>query len=183
MICPQYITTGLETAFARIQRERMADMPLLNPALEVKAVGFIEWEDHCLGVLITPWFMNLMLIPREGDEWAEMPSGTKIHHQFPSGHYEFILGEEEGIGRYQMCSLFSPVFEFQSQEAAVATAEAVMQGLMDENNRLDKATAGGQARDIDAGRGDETPPSLTQRIDKPMSRRELLRGAFLGSKA
>ena len=70
--------------------------------------------------------MNLMLLPLADDEWAALPSGTKINRPFPSGTYEFILGEEEGVGRYLMCSLFSPVFEFQNQEAAVATAEAVI---------------------------------------------------------
>ena len=58
MICPD----------TRIQRERMADIPLLNPALEVQAVGFSVWEAYCLGVLITPWFMNLMLLPLAGDK-------------------------------------------------------------------------------------------------------------------
>ena len=125
MICPDTLSAGLKTAFTRIQRERMADMPLLNPALKVQAVGFSVWEEYCLGVLITPWFMNLMLLPLAGDEWAELPSGTRINRSFPSGIYEFILGEEERVGRYLMYSLFSPVFEFQNQEAAVVTAEAV----------------------------------------------------------
>ena len=45
---------------------------------------------------MTPWFMNLVLLPLRGDEWAELPSGTTINQVFPSGSYEFILGEEEG---------------------------------------------------------------------------------------
>jgi len=194
VICPEYLSVGLETAFTRIQRERMTGMPVLNPVLEVQAVGFRVWENGCLGVLITPWFMNLMLLPLDGDAWAELPSGTKINRSFPSGTYEFILGEDEVIGPYQMCSLFSPVFEFQNQEAAVATAEAVLEGLMDTANRdvvstrereilkIWRGEEGAAAAVADADGEAVSRPSLEERIQKPISRRDLLRGAFLGDK-
>ena len=191
MICPDTLSAGLEAAFTRIQRERMADIPLLNSALEVQSVGFSVRESYCLGVLITPWFMNLMLLPLAGDEWAELPSGTRINKSFPSGTYEFILGEEEGVGRYLMCSLFSPVFEFQNQEAAVVTAEAVLHSLMDETRRDDVSSREREISRIWSGEDASTAavavaggeeanrPSLEERIQKPISRRDLLRGAFL----
>ena len=196
MVCPDTVSAGLEAAFTRIQHERMRDVPLLNPALAVQAVGFRVWEDYCLGVLITPWFMNLMLLPLDGDVWAALPSGTKINQSFPSGTYEFILGEETRIGRYLMYSLCSPVFEFHNQEAAVVTAEAVMEGLMDAENRDvvsvreqeirkiwrgDKEAAAAVA-DADADGEAVNRPSLEERIQKPVSRRDLIRGAFLGDK-
>jgi [NiFe] hydrogenase assembly HybE family chaperone len=132
-----------------------------------------------------------MLLPLAGDEWAELPSGTKINKSFPSGTYEFILGEEEGVGRYLMCSLFSPVFEFQNQEAAVVTAEAVLQSLMDETRRDDVSTREREISKIWSGEDASTAavavaggeeanrPSLEERIQKPISRRDVLRGAFL----
>ncbi|MBL8328485.1 MAG: [NiFe]-hydrogenase assembly chaperone HybE [Rubrivivax sp.] len=40
--------------------------------------------------------------------------------------FDFIGAEEDGIGCYEACSLFSPMFEFADQEAALATAQAVM---------------------------------------------------------
>jgi [NiFe] hydrogenase assembly HybE family chaperone len=194
MSCPAYLTAALEAAFIRIQCERMADVPLLNPDLAVQAVGFRDWEGYCLGVLITPWFMNLMLFPEDGTDWSGLPSGTRINHVFPSGNYAFIHGEEEGIGHYQMCSLFSPVFEFQTQEAAVATAKAVMEGLMDKANRAEIPTQLQEIRKIRGGE-DGAPgvdaiaegeagqrPTLTERITQPMSRRDILRGAFLAGK-
>ena len=194
MICPEYLSIGLESAFTRIQRERMTGLPVLNPALEVQAVGFRVWENCCLGVLITPWFMNLMLLPLEGDAWAELTSGTKVNRSFPSGTYEFIVGEEEGIGHYLMCSLFSPVFEFQDQEAAVVTAEAVMEGLMDAANRGVVSMREREIRKIWRGEeaaieavagadgGEANRPSIEERIQKPITRRDLLRGIFLGYK-
>ena len=191
MICPDYLTQGLEQVFSRIETERMQGIPILNPALRVKAVGFQAWQGHCLGVLITPWFMNLMLLPSEGDAWQGMKPGDKQLHQLPSGPYEFILGEEPGVGRYQTCSLFSPVFEFADQETAEATAEAVMQALMEPENRDSVSTRESEIErrwrgepeaqeaesSIEADTDTETPSlSLEERLEQPLSRRDLLRG-------
>jgi len=184
MICPEYFTEGLEVHFRRIERERMQGLPLLNTALQVKAVGFRHWQDRCLGVLITPWFMNLMLLPAEGDDWEELQIGDKQLHQLPSGPYEFILGEEAGIGRYLICSLFSPMFEFADQATAVATAEAVMQGVMDEKNRDTLSTCEAEISRQWSGETPEAPEpeaaaavkGLSERLEQPISRRALLRG-------
>lgn len=84
----------------------MRGVPVLNSALRVEAVGFTPWLGNCLGVLITPWFMNLMLLPDQGGEWEELAVGVRVTQVFPSGAYGFIVCSEEGIGRYLMCSLF-----------------------------------------------------------------------------
>ncbi|MES9853961.1 MAG: [NiFe]-hydrogenase assembly chaperone HybE [Candidatus Thiodiazotropha sp. L084R] len=186
MICPAYLIEGLEQQFREIESHRMQGLPLLNPALQVKAVGFCEWNNHCLGVLITPWFMNLMLIPHEGDSWKDRQLGEKELHHLPSGPYEFILGEEEGIGRYQMCSLFSPVFEFADQETAVETAEQVMLGLMDEKNhdgistRESEITRRWQGETEEEAEtntdnaSEDQSPGISKRLQQPLTRRELL---------
>jgi [NiFe] hydrogenase assembly HybE family chaperone len=170
--------------FEKIHRERMAGVPILNPALRVQGVGFRCWQGHCLGVLITPWFLNLMLLPSEADVWDELRVGEKVTHQFPSGPYEFILGQEEGVGRYQMCSLFSPVLEVEDQAAAVAVAEAVMQGLMDEENRDDTSMREGEIAHIWRGESQseqEPDPEPDERLlERSISRRDLLRGQLSG---
>ncbi len=43
---------------------RMRGLPIVNPALAVEAVGFAPWEGHWLGVMVTPWFINLTLLLR-----------------------------------------------------------------------------------------------------------------------
>ena len=149
---------------------------MLNPALEVKAVGFRGWRGRCLGVLITPWFMNLMLLPAEGDEWEELQIGTRQLHNLPSGDYEFILGEEAGIGRYLSCSLFSPMFEFADQGAALATAEAVMTALMQPLNRDGAATGEAARSEGPVAQGGE----LSRRLARPLSRRALLHRRLRG---
>jgi [NiFe] hydrogenase assembly HybE family chaperone len=124
----------LEETFKLIQRERMEGLPFLNSALRVEAIGFTPWGRGAVGVLLTPWFMNLMLLPGE-EEWSGLQVGAKVSHRFDSGCYEFTVGDEPGIGRYQMCSLFSPMGQFADHAAAVATATEVMRGLMDSDNR------------------------------------------------
>jgi [NiFe] hydrogenase assembly HybE family chaperone len=186
------LTRRLESAFNRIWQQRMTDVPMLNPALGVEAVGFREWQGRSLGVMITPWFMNLMLLPGDGDDWSALSSGAIELHAFPSGRYEFIVGDEDEIGPYQMCSLFSPVFEFADHEAAVATARAVMDAVMDEANNDGISTRAKEIESIWSGEapapdnGDTEPlttstpkKSLSERVAEPISRRELLRGSFL----
>lgn len=188
MICPDYLTPGVETVFRRIQHERMRDVPLLNPVLQVQCVGFRPWQSHCLGVLLTPWFMSLVLLPCDEHERDDLAVGRKVVHAFPSGDYEFIVGEESGIGRYLSCSLFSPMFEFPDQAVAVATAQAVMHGLMDEENREDLSMREQEIARIwrgDTGVDGELPdtgsadgPGLAERLEQTISRRDLLRGRF-----
>lgn len=107
----------------------MADVPVLNSALQVEAVSFMSWHEDWLGILITPWFMNLMLLPHMGKAWTGLVTGQAVVHAFPSGEYDFIVGQEAALGQYQSCSLFSPMFEFPDQACARATAQAVLANL------------------------------------------------------
>ena len=152
----ELLSRTLEDTFRAIERERMADVPILNPAIKVQAVGFQEWEGQLLGILITPWFMNLMLLPLDESEPAAA-SGESSPVDFPAGRFEFIHGEEAAIGAYQMCSLYSPVFDFEDHAAAVATAEAVLEQLFED----------------DEAEAEMQPPAEPP---KPVSRRALLRG-------
>ncbi len=173
----------VEQTFRNIHRERMQGLPFLNPALEVEAVGFMPWLNGYIGVLITPWFINLMLLPRD-ETWGDLQVGSKVTHRFDSGAYEFTVGQEPTIGNYQMCSLFSPAQEFADHTAAVATAKEVMQGLMDSNNRegltlheevIRKAWQG----EAGATKPDEpqtAAPTLSEKMAGSISRRDFLRG-------
>lgn len=48
------LVVALEQAFDIIHRERMADLPVVKPALTVRAIGFQERNGRWLGVLLTP---------------------------------------------------------------------------------------------------------------------------------
>jgi [NiFe] hydrogenase assembly HybE family chaperone len=139
---------------------RMRDLGFFNPALRVEAIGFAPWQAHWLGVMVTPWFINLMLLPREGPP-AVRP-GAKRGHRFPAGDYEFIGGHDAVIGAYEICSLFSPVLEFADHETAREVARLALGALLDP----DPETA--------------TPTEeSTAASGLPMSKRDFLRGRFL----
>jgi [NiFe] hydrogenase assembly HybE family chaperone len=120
----------LTRVFRRIAASGMATLPLSNPALDVEAAGFRQTGNgHWLGVLITPWAMNLLLLPASRASWPDKAAGETQIWRFPSGAYEFIVAAEEELGVYHLCSLFSPPHQFTSQAAARQTACAVLAGL------------------------------------------------------
>jgi len=133
-ICPDFFTIGLEKQFRRLlKKQRHAkQLKQINPKLKVQAVDFRHWQSRCLGIMVTPWFMNLMLLPNEGDEWQDLPIGNKSAYHFPSGDYEFVLAEEEGIGRYQVHPVFAPMLDFDDQETAIKIAQQALLILMSE---------------------------------------------------
>jgi [NiFe] hydrogenase assembly HybE family chaperone len=128
----EQISHTLETTFNEILTNRMRDLPIVNVALSVQAVGFNRFGENWLGILITPWFMNLLLLPSFDSNWNEQQAGTKIDIHFPYGTFEFTLGREAQLGTYALCSLFSPMFQFENQAAALTSAQAALQGLLAE---------------------------------------------------
>ncbi len=109
----------------------MRGVPMLNPALGVRALAFRPWQEHWLGVLVTPWFMNLVVAPRVRERWMPCGERESRHLVFPAGVYEFIGAQDPQLGPWMACSLFSPMFEFADMPSAEATALAVMQGLFE----------------------------------------------------
>jgi [NiFe] hydrogenase assembly HybE family chaperone len=126
----------LEAAF-RAAATRLTGLDFLNPALAVEAVGFAPWGGHWLGVLVTPWFMNLMLAPGDISLWQPLAQGEKRSYAFPAGTYEFIGAFEETAGEYQLCSLFSPVLEFEDHATARCVARLAREALFDPRNAED----------------------------------------------
>jgi [NiFe] hydrogenase assembly HybE family chaperone len=122
---------ALERHFEAIHHGPMAGLPMLNPALRVRALGFQPWNAHWLGVLVTPWFMNLVLMPRLAEHFPPCAERESRHLVFPAGVFEFIGAHDAGLGSWLACSLFSPMFEFADQAGAEATALAALQGLLD----------------------------------------------------
>lgn len=163
---------ALEAAFARIARTRMAGLPLNNPALQVKAVGFRTLDErHQVGVLIAPWAVNLVLLGDPLSRELHLAADRRRSWDFPAGSYEFMGGEEAECGPYQFCSLFSPAFEFDDQGTALAVAEEIMRNLFL-----------GTEADADDGR-ELARLSGRSPMQCKTSRRGFLRGVFGGLKA
>jgi [NiFe] hydrogenase assembly HybE family chaperone len=162
------VVQNLESVFSEIARTRMVDVPILNPALRVEAVGFRVWEGLWAGVLVTPWTINLVLLPGQDTRLDALALDEKKEWQFPSGKYEFMGLNEPAIGTCHICSLISPVTEFVTHEEALAVAQEIIIGLFaaqhDElASRIDEARLKGEA--------------ISQ---QNMSRRDFLRMPFLG---
>lgn len=130
-------TDALVTDFTEVWHAKMRDVPMVNKLLHVQAVGWKMHEGRPLGVLTSPWFMNLIQLPADGENWSDLVAGAKEVIGFPSGDYEFIHNTREMTGGYKACSLFSPMGEFNSQKQAVEVAEAVMLALFQEENRAE----------------------------------------------
>lgn len=118
----------LQNTFSTIAATRMKGVPVQNPALRVEAVGFAAVNDGGLGILITPWFMNLVRLPLSPNA-TTLGVGQKAEYAFGTERFEFIGALEDGIGAFETCSLFSPMFEFADHAAAVATAQEVLKLL------------------------------------------------------
>lgn len=125
---------ALEVLFNDIADTRMQGVPVKNPALKVQAVGFApvpQQPEMLQGVLVTPWFMNLVRLPLRnapatGPVLAERQKATR---PFGNTDFEFIGSFEARIGAFEVCSLYSPMFEFADHAAALATAQEVLNQL------------------------------------------------------
>jgi [NiFe] hydrogenase assembly HybE family chaperone len=126
---------ALESTFRAIAQQQMQGLPVLNPALSVEAVGFRPWNERWLGILITPWFMNLMLMPRVSATWLPIAEGESRRYVFPAGVFEFVGARHAALGDYQACSLFSPMFDFANHAGAHDTALAALDALFDPASR------------------------------------------------
>lgn len=115
----------LAEAFIRIGEESMKGIGLYNHNLNVETVGFRRWEDWLAGILVTPWFMNFVLLPTRPDQITGAV-GTKTRLVMPRGEITFTIGEVDEIGLYQASSLYSPMGRFDVQTVAATTAWAAI---------------------------------------------------------
>ncbi|WP_088278957.1 [NiFe]-hydrogenase assembly chaperone HybE [Ideonella sp. A 288] len=120
----------LEAVYRDIAATSMRGLPVLHPGLSVLAIGFepVPTEPGvALGVLVTPWFMNLLRLPLdEAATQAVLPVGVKAERDGGTHRFEFIGAQVPAFGAFEMASLFSPMAEFADQAAAVATAREVL---------------------------------------------------------
>jgi [NiFe] hydrogenase assembly HybE family chaperone len=119
----------LAAVYDEIAHGRMAGLPLMHPGLHVQAVGFVAREGGCLGVLLTPWFMNLVWCDAQPVSGEALALGAHRERDLGGQRLAFIGAHEPSLGAFEACALFSPMSEFADQAGAVATAEAVMVAL------------------------------------------------------
>jgi len=109
---------------------KVKGMPIYNPTLAVEAVGFRLYEGRQVGVIVTPWFMNLTVLPSAEDQTAWVAGGS-VRLVFPSGAYDFVVTNLDGVGLVGACSLFSTMFEFTDHEAAQLAATTIAEAVFE----------------------------------------------------
>ncbi len=168
-------TGRLVADFNEIWHSTMRDVPIVNKALRVEAIGFKKYEGVIMGVLISPWFMNLILLPDDSD-WSGLTIGDKEVIAFPSGEYEFIHNRREMTGGYKACSLFSPMGDFTSHKDATDVARAVMEAIFDPAHRAQSD----RAADIRARREAElaAPVDALAAVNPAPNRRAVITGGI-----
>lgn len=168
-------SAALVADFHEVFQAKMRDVPMVNHALHVQAVGFQPHEAGFLGVLVAPWFMNLVFLPPA--DRPVLPAGQKEVLHFGSGDYEFLHNARPLVGPYLACSLFSPMGDFTSQLQAVDVARAVMVELFKTDNRAETD----RAAEIRArAEGAVAPAEAEPETEAAPSRRKLITGGLGG---
>jgi [NiFe] hydrogenase assembly HybE family chaperone len=136
----------VEAKYLHLWTTSMRDLPFVNPALSVEAIGFRRHgaaggplagtadsvTGDWIGAIITPWLIGLLLLPGGGSLWSDRRPGDRCHVTFPIGPIEFIADYEPNadLPAYQYCPLFAPPSGFASQIAAQAAATAALGALL-----------------------------------------------------
>jgi [NiFe] hydrogenase assembly HybE family chaperone len=128
---PEQLSMELETRFRLIGETRMRDLPIYRPDLAVETIGFRAFGPWWAGVLITPWFMNLVLFPRLPEAPALPPEGGELQVDLAGRSERFISSRDEELGAYLALSLASPMSGFPDQEAARASARTAVAALLE----------------------------------------------------
>lgn len=113
----------LESAFERVARDDMRDLPFFRAGVPVKACGFTLFERQWVGCLLTPWTMSLLVLPGPGQRWPRRQQGARLALSLPCGDVTFFVSEIGGGRQYLSCSLMSPLDAHLSGEQAVSLAE------------------------------------------------------------
>jgi [NiFe] hydrogenase assembly HybE family chaperone len=145
-------SAALAERYCDILEQRMQGLPFINSQLAVEAIGFREFQDFEIGVLMTPWFMNLILLTGD-DVGAGIEQGRTINVSFPSGDIEFTAAQDEELGLYFSAVLFSSVVDIPDQITARDLATEVMKGLFeskDESQTLSRRSLFTVSGDSDA---------------------------------
>lgn len=174
-------TEQLENAFNHVYHTRMVGLPIVNSALRVEAVGFTAYEDGWLGILMTPWFMSLLFLA-QGETAAAIDEslqlGDTLDYHLPSGSYEFRVSQEDSLGRYLACPLFSPMGQFPNQESARTTAQTLMAAILKQTDSV--LTAPENAPDTSEESAAAHNPAPDNSPPTSPARRALFRKFFSG---
>lgn len=103
------------------------EMAAINPALAIEAVGFVRYQGDWLGVIVTPWFLRLFLMPGGGSLWGDIPVGQTRYLSLPGESMPFVADAASQFGPFQYATLLEPTSLIADMAAARRMALRVMQ--------------------------------------------------------
>lgn len=161
----------LERHFRRVHETRMLGLPFLNAALDVAIAGCERVEGDWLAALVTPWSIQLVLLPGGGSLWRDTAAGARHTLSLPVGDLVFI-GEaaEHGtdlVPAFLYCPLITPPEAIEDTDEACAIAREALATVL----KPLPANVPESAEESPAGDADPNP-----RMPPSPSRRAFLRG-------
>lgn len=139
---PDLRISALAVRFRQIGDDHMRDLPFYNAALEVEAFDFFPLgDDDLAGVLITPWFMNLVVLPRQPVAMEPQRCGEIRRIALPGGERSFLYGGDPVVGALWAHSLHSPMQKFATQDQARSEARLRLAQVMSRPQPLPAAPA------------------------------------------
>ena len=124
--------------YRKVYEERFRDLPIINPELDVEAVGFRKLAEHEFGALISPWFINLVLLPGT-DRWRDRAQGSTCKIELPGGKVDFTVSHDEDLGTTLSAALFGTVTDFPDQAMARDVAAESLRLLFSAEETSDPA--------------------------------------------
>lgn len=169
--------------FERVLAERMQGLPFLNPALSVQALHFHRFEGDWLGGLVTPWSVQLMLLPGGGRLWIDTAVGARNTVALPVGALPFIAdGGDRSLPAFQYLPLVNGTGALAGDAEASALLRDALATALQPAPALENPGAGDRAAPARSGPDTtEAPmPTRAQMID-PGRRRFLRLGPRTGA--
>jgi len=131
-----------------VAENAMIGLPVHNAKLKVELVGFRDVAEGYVGVVITPWSMNIALLPKDPGAQPTGAIGATRDVAFPSGVYGFLAARLDDFGALETCNLISPMEDFDDQDIARLTAESALEGLFEKPEPAPEPVLTGQKTDI-----------------------------------
>jgi [NiFe] hydrogenase assembly HybE family chaperone len=119
----------LQRHYERVYHARMQGLPFVNPALAVATIGFRAHGDDQVGVLLTPWYMNLVVLP--GDATGYATESACVEYALPGGVMEMTVHCADVPGRYLSALLYRDVTAIPDMTWARRLAEDILLQLFD----------------------------------------------------
>lgn len=125
--------------FRAIHAQRMRGLPFLNEAIAVTVADCRRVAGDWLAAMVTPWSIQLVLLPGGGTLWVDTPTGARRRVRLPAGEVLFVGAESErGHGiesasllpAYQYLPLISALDDVPDTAAAVTMARDALAAAM-----------------------------------------------------